>query len=87
MASGMAKSPKRHGLVTRPIVREQWSKDREASAIFAAQQSNKLSIGYQQYRQRFGSPGTSGNVVARGIVGGSYVPTRAPRNPGNLGSA
>ena len=71
----------------RPIERDYWSEDVAAATIMAMNQGQKLSLGFQQYRQRF--PSASAGVALRGsgLGGGVYDPPVAPNSPaGNIGS-
>ncbi len=75
----MAKSPKRHGLVTRPIVREVWSEQADAANLMALDQRGKFSLGRQETRQRFSAAG-AGNQIGFGLGGGTYEPATNPQS-------
>lgn len=63
----------------RPIEREVWSADAAAASLFAFNQAAKLSLGAQQYRQRFSSASAGVQVAGRGLGGGVFDPGQAPR--------
>lgn len=77
--AGMAKSPKRHGLVTRPIEREVWSREAMAAGELALNQRAKLSLSPSEYRHRMAGGATAGSQIAGSLGGGVYTPTTAPK--------
>lgn len=76
----------KHGQVLRPIERELWSEDVDTRNLFAFNHRAKLSVGFEQYRQRFPSASAGVQIAGTGLGGGTYVPPTAPHNPGNLGT-
>lgn len=69
----------------RPIIREEFSEDVSARAVFLAQNAGKLSKGRNTSQHGFGGS-TAGQTIQGGINGGTYSPNSAPSNSGNIGS-
>lgn len=83
----MANSLKPKAPIFRPIERPQWSEDRAAQALFAFNQSVKLSAGRNESsRRRFASASAGVQLAGSGLGGGTYDPVTPGRTTSTVGT-
>lgn len=70
-------SAKRHGLVTRPIEREVWSREAMAAGELALSQSAKFTAAKSAYNQSISAPGSSGSQISGSLGGGTFSPAQS----------